>query len=150
MLSVSPSFLAEISDKSPRKLFVFIIYKKTGSKYTKNILFCFEKGSTAQCVLFHLCTFTSRWGFSAMLSFDTNSRYESNTGRIDPHYMCGREKKRVVKCTSTTPDYAEAMDMLEHKEHKRPSLTYFAHFLESPSIIHISVFFFLQFFFLAD
>ena len=43
----STSFLAEISIRSPRKLFIFIIQKKKiGSKYPKNNLFNLEKGST--------------------------------------------------------------------------------------------------------
>ena len=32
---------------------------------------------------------------------DTNSRYERNNGRIDPHYMCGKENKQVAECSST-------------------------------------------------
>ena len=44
----SASFLAEISVKSPRKLFIFITKKNifSGSKYPRSNLFNFEKGST--------------------------------------------------------------------------------------------------------
>ena len=35
---------------------------------------------------------------------DTNSRYERNNGRIEPHFMCGKETKQEAKCTSTAPD----------------------------------------------
>ena len=31
---------------------------------------------------------------------DTNSRYERNNGRIEPHYMCGTETKQEVHYTS--------------------------------------------------
>ena len=44
----SASFLAELSVRSPRKSILFITKKIfSGSKYPKIILFCFEKGSTA-------------------------------------------------------------------------------------------------------
>ena len=47
-LVTSASFLAELSVSSPQKLFIFISRKIfSGSKYPKNILFNFEKGSTA-------------------------------------------------------------------------------------------------------
>ena len=34
----------------------------------------------------------------------TNSRYNRNEGRIEPHYMCGTETKQEVECISTAPD----------------------------------------------
>ena len=44
---ISASFLAEVSVSSPRKLSIFLSKKIfSGSKYPKNILFNFEKGST--------------------------------------------------------------------------------------------------------
>ena len=46
---VSASFLAEISVRSPRKLFIFIKKIFSGSKYPKNILFNFVERSTRTC-----------------------------------------------------------------------------------------------------
>ena len=46
-VTTSVAVLAEISLRSPRKLFIFIIKKKIiGSKYPKNKLFNFEKNFT--------------------------------------------------------------------------------------------------------
>ena len=43
----SASFLAEVYVSSPRKSFLFITWKIfSGSKYPKNVLINFEKGST--------------------------------------------------------------------------------------------------------
>ena len=50
----SASFLAELSVRSPRKLFIFIILKKNcGSKYPKIKLFNFEKESTDSSASVH-------------------------------------------------------------------------------------------------
>ena len=49
LVTTSVAALAEISLRSPRKLFIFIIIKKyIGSKYPKNKLFNFEKNFTGR------------------------------------------------------------------------------------------------------
>ena len=62
------------------------------------------------------------------------NRCKCNTGRIEPHLMCGTEKTQVARCTCNTTDWTIcpeigrlSRDRLANRGHRRQSLTVCAH-----------------------